>query len=124
MNADEAQIQLADYIGAQLAGRPAAFAGSPAMVHEKRKFGLVYISTGQASEIQADHFVQSLAKLHVTLAARLAYTSPVTMDPVSLSGMRQAAWVTAVIFGGDPVAPGSLTRAATSQSYFPEWIIS
>jgi hypothetical protein len=32
--------------------------------------------------------------------------------------------VTSVIFSGDPVAPGSLTRAATSQNYYPEWIIS
>lgn len=124
MNADEAQIQLADYIGAQLAGRPAAFAGSPAMVHEKRKFGLVYITTGQASEIQADHFVQSLATFGVKLAARLAYTSPVTIDSVGFIAKLKAAGVTSVIFSGDPVAPGSLTRAATSQNYFPEWIIS
>lgn len=124
MNADEAQIQLADYIGAQVAGRPAAFAGNPAMHNQTRKFGLVYISTGQASEIQADHFVQSLAKFHVKLAARLAYTSPVTMDSVSLIAKLKAAGVTSVIFSGDPVAPGSLTRAATSQNYFPEWIIS
>jgi hypothetical protein len=123
-NADEAQVELADYIGAQLAGRPAAFAGDPAMHHQKRKFGLVYISTGQATEIQTDHFVQSLARFGVTLAARLAYTSPVTMDSVELIAKLKAAGVTSVIFSGDPVAPGSLTRAATSQNYFPEWIIS
>jgi hypothetical protein len=28
-----------------------------------------------------------------------------------------------VIFNGDPVAPGTLTRIATGQSYFPEWIL-
>jgi hypothetical protein len=124
MNADEAQIQLADYIGAQLKGRPAAHAGDPAIRGETRKFGLVYISTGQDSEIQTDHFVQSLAKFGVKLAARLAYTSPVTMNSVSLIAKLKAAGVTSVIFSGDPVAPGSLTRAATSQNYFPEWIIS
>jgi hypothetical protein len=124
MNADEAQIQLADYIGAQLKGRPAAFAGDPAMHHQTRKFGLVYISTGQDAEIQTDHFVQSLAKVGVKLAARLAYTSPVTIDSVGLIAKLKAAGVTSVIFSGDPVAPGPLTRAATSQNYFPEWIIS
>jgi hypothetical protein len=124
MNADEAQIQLADYIGAQLNGRPAAFAGDPAMHHQTRKFGLVYISTGQDAEIQTDHFVQSLAKLGVKLSARLAYTSPVTIDSVALIAKLKAAGVTSVIFSGDPVAPGSLTRAATSQNYYPEWIIS
>jgi hypothetical protein len=124
MNADEAQIQLADYIGAQLAGRPAAYAGNPAMHQQTRKFGLVYISSGQASEIQTNHFVQSLAKFHVKLAARIAYTSPVTIDSVGIIAKLKAAGVTSVIFSGDPVAPGSLTRAATSQNYFPEWIIS
>lgn len=124
MNADEAQIQLADYIGAQLKNWPAAFAGDPAMHHQARKFGLVYISTGQDAEIQTDHFVQSLAKLGVTLSARLAYASPVTIDSVGLIAKLKAAGVTSVIFSGDPVAPGPLTRAATSQNYFPEWIIS
>jgi hypothetical protein len=124
MNADEAQIQLADYIGAQLKGRPAAYAGDAAMHHQPRKFGLVYISTGRDSEIQADHFVQSLAKFGVKLAARLAYTSPVTIDAVGLIAKLKAAGVTSVIFSGDPVAPGSLTRAATNQNYYPEWIVS
>jgi hypothetical protein len=32
--------------------------------------------------------------------------------------------VTSVIFSGDPVAPQTLTRAATAQNYFPEWIIT
>ena len=124
MNADEAQIQLADYIGAQLARRPAAYAGNAAMHSQTRKFGLVYISSGQASEIQTNHFVQSLAKFHVKLAARIAYTSPVTIDSVGIIAKLKAAGVTSVIFSGDPVAPGSITRAATSQNYFPEWVVT
>lgn len=124
MNADEAQIQLADYIGSQLKGRPAAFAGDAAMHHETRKFGLVYISTGQDSEIQTNDFVQSLAKFGVTLSARLAYASPVTIDATGLIAKLKAAGVTSVIFSGDPVALGPLTTAATNQNYFPEWIIS
>ena len=32
--------------------------------------------------------------------------------------------MTSVIFSGDPVAPQALTRAATAQHYFPEWIIT
>lgn len=124
MNADEAQIQLADYIGAQLAGRPAAFAGDAAMHHQRRKFALVYLSSGQASLVQAQDFEHSLAKLGVKLAATLAYTSPITIDSVGFIAKLKAAGVTSVIFSGDPVAPGSLTRAATSQNYFPEWIVS
>ena len=66
MNADEAQIQLADYIGAQLKGRPASpCRQTRPCSHQTRKFGLVYISTGQDAETQTDHFVQSLAKYGV-----------------------------------------------------------
>ena len=124
MNADESQIQLADYIGAQLKNRPAAFAGDPSMHHEKRKFGLIYISTGEESVVQTQDFVNSLAKQGVTLSAQLSYTSPVTIDAVGMIAKLKAAGVTSVIFSGDPVAPIALTKAATSQNYFPEWIIS
>ncbi len=33
------------------------------------------------------------------------------------------AGVTSVIFTGDPLTPSSLTKEATAQNYFPEWII-
>jgi hypothetical protein len=124
-NVDEGQIMLADYIGAQLGNRPAAFAGDPAMRREKRKFGLVYISTGdKAAATQTNDFVQSLAKKGVTLTSQLSYTSPVTIDAVGIISKLKAAGVTSVILTTDPVAPGALTRAATSQHYFPEWIIT
>jgi hypothetical protein len=94
------------------------------MHQEKRKSGIVYISTGQASQVQENDFAQSLAKFGVKLAVSLAYTSPLTIDSVGFIAKLKAAGVTSVIFSGDPVAPESLTRAATSQNYYPEWIIS
>jgi hypothetical protein len=124
MNADQGQIQLSNYIGQQLKDRPAAYAGSAALKTQTRKFGLVYISSGQDAETQTDHFVASLAKVGVHLAARLAYTSPTTIDASGLIAQLKSAGVTSVIFSGDPVAPGPLTTAATNQNYFPEWIIS
>jgi hypothetical protein len=124
MNADQGQIQLSNYIGQQLKGRPAAYAGSSTIKTQTRKFGLVYISTGQDAETQTDHFVASLAKVGVHLSARLAYQSPTTIDASGLIAQLKSAGVTSVIFSGDPVAPGPLTTAATSQNYFPEWIIS
>src|SRR5205823_3290738 len=32
--------------------------------------------------------------------------------------------ITTVVFGGDPVAPREFTTQATSQSYFPEWVLT
>ncbi len=124
INADEGQIQVADYIDKQLNGRPAAFAGDASLHSKTRKFGLVYISTGQDSETQTDHFVSSLAADGIKLSARLAYTSPTTIDASGLIAQLKSAGVTSVIFDGDPVAPGPLTTAATNQNYFPEWILA
>ena len=34
------------------------------------------------------------------------------------------AGVTTVVYTGDPFAPGTLTKVATEQGYFPEWVIT
>ena len=41
-----------------------------------------------------------------------------------LVGQLKKAKVTSVVFLGDPIMPIYLTKAATDQDYFPEWIIT
>ncbi len=123
-NADEFQITLSEYVSKQLNNRKAIYAGDSAMHSENRKFGLVYISTGQDSETQTKHFVDNLAKGGVHLSAQLAYQSPTNIDASGIIAQLKSAGVTSVMFVGDPVAPGPLTKAATNQNYHPEWILS
>ena len=56
----------------------------------------------------------------------LAYQSPdqLQTDAPGLIAKLKSAGVTSVIFIGDPVAPRPLTKAATGQNYFPEWIVT
>jgi hypothetical protein len=61
----------------------------------------------------------------VTLARAVAYASPVDLQrdaPAVVARLREAG-VTSVLFAGDPIAPAALTRAATEQGWFPEWVV-
>jgi hypothetical protein len=125
-NPDEGQLHVASYVGRRLANRKAQYAGDSSMHNENRKFGEIYISTGQDAETQQKHLEESLAGYGVHLAKVLAYTSPTTLstDAPGLIAQLKSAGVTSVLLVTDPVAPGPITRAATSQGYHPEWIIT
>ena len=124
--AEQTQTHVAEYINKQLKDGNAVHAGDPAMQSEKRKFGLIYLTTNAESERVEAVFEKSLADDGITLAEKVAYKSPVDLqtDAPQLIAKLKAAGVTSVIFSGDPVAPGPLTVAATGQEYFPEWILT
>ena len=48
----------------------------------------------------------------------------VTRAAIAASSRLKEAKVTSVVFLGDPIMPIYLTKAATDQDYFPEWIIT
>ena len=124
--AEQGQTHVVEYLGKEVAGHDASFAGDPALQSQPRKFGLVYLSSGPDSDRVADTFEKDLQAEGVDLAERLAYSSPTTLqnDAPGLIAKLKSAGVTSVIFSGDPVAPQPLTRAATGQDYFPEWIVT
>ncbi len=126
MNPDEGQIHLAEYVGKALANRKAQYAGSSGLQNERRKFGEIYLSADPNSPVQQAHFEQSLAHYGVHLATVLDYKSPLDLgtDARALIAQLKSAGVTSVLFVGDPIAPGPLTRAAASQDYDPEWVIT
>jgi len=126
LNADQSDRILADYLGSKLVGKPASHAGDPAFTKETRKFGLLYIDSTPDSQTYADEEATLLKTQYHTDLVEVAYT----LDPASLQEQAssdiaklKAAGVTTVVFSGDPVAPGTFTRQATSQDYFPEWVI-
>ena len=122
----QAQEHVVEYLSKQLNGANASHAGDPTLQNQKRSFGMVYISTGADSEKAMDVFEQNLKDNGVTLAARVAYKSPVDLqtDSSGVIAKLKSAGVTSVLFSGDPIAPQPLTLAATTQEYFPEWIVT
>jgi len=125
MSAEQGQFHTAAFVGRQLAGRPARFAGDD-LAGEERVFGLVYLNSIENAEEVQDQFEQRLADEGVTLAESVGYDSPITLQTSAASVIAKLkdAGVTTVLFAGDPVAPRELTREATAQDWFPEWMVT
>jgi hypothetical protein len=123
---EQAQTHSAEYVTKRLADRNAEWAGDPALQQQERKFGLVYLSTSEASEQTIQEFERKLSDGGVEVAVAISYQSPVdlqTSAPGIIAQMKDAG-VTTVMFSGDPIAPQPLTQAATSQDYRPEWYLN
>jgi hypothetical protein len=121
------QTHVLEFIEKQLVGKPAEHAGDEELQSTDRRFGLVYLESSQASADLADRFESGMADAGAPLASRIAYA----LDPATLQAQAsqaiaklKAAGVTTVILSGDPVAPRDLTREATAQGYFPEWVVA
>ena len=126
-SATQMNLLVAEYVGKRLAGRTAEHAGDPAWVDEERVFGRVWLDTGEASAGHNDQIEAALAEYGVEVAASVSYAlDPATIQETATNVIAKlkAAGVTSVIFTGDPVAPRDFTREATSQGYFPEWILT
>jgi hypothetical protein len=124
-------IGVAELIGKGLKGKPAKWAGDPAIQKETRKFGVVY-QNGQTG-IDDDLWKRSLAKYGAPkLAVELPY-DPGTDDilgnsalsqeqaPVMIGKLKDAGVTTVALFT-DITMTGSLMTAANAQDYHPEWL--
>jgi hypothetical protein len=126
-NVEQGRSHLVEYVSKQLAGRPAAHAGDPAMQSQERVFGSIYIETGPESADAAAASKAAFAENGVDIVEQ----QPYTLDPLrlqeqaaSMIAKLKAEGVTSVILATDPVAPATFTQEATRQEYFPEWIIT
>ena len=130
-SSEEYSAAMAEYVGKRLYGKVAKHAGAGSQ-NLPRKFGLVYLeatSSGprrHAKEIR-EFFVNELKKYGVNDVKTVGYSSDLAQAQEQttnvVSQMREAR-VTSIIFLGDPLFPIFLTKEATRQTYFPEWLIT
>jgi hypothetical protein len=128
-NSEANQVNAGEFVGKQLVGGKAEFAGDDSMHSQPRKFGMVY-----ATGTNLDSFTSTFKKYKGALATpALGYAAngsplgdPVTADEAApnIITKLKAAGVTSVILFTDIAMTGSLTKAATKQEYKPEWIIT
>jgi hypothetical protein len=123
-----ATINGAEFVGKQLAGKKAQYAGDAAMHDETRKFGLVL-----SDLVESDFFDETLADYDVEIASAATFSYPgsdaITGDaavaqehaPVAITKLK-AAGVTTVLLLADPAMVTALTQQATAQDYQPEWV--
>jgi hypothetical protein len=130
--ADTSVLTAVDYIVSKLNGKPAIWAGQPAMHHEKRSFIVVNETSEPPAPGMAKLTNEVAAKLtagHVNLASKsaLQYTLDLATLPTQAATIAEklkSIGATSVIFAGDPIMPIYLTRACAEVGYFPEWIIT
>ncbi len=129
MASTQGYIHRAEYVGKRLAGRKAVHSGDPLMQQQKRVFGLLYYETpDNAYRSGAEFFKKELQqKYGVPLAVVQSTPSDyaaVQEQARSVIGKLKDAKVTSVVMSEDPISPALLTKEATRQNYFPEWILT
>lgn len=121
-------VNVSDYIGGRLLGRNAEFAGDPSMRETPRVFGTIHLELDPPVFTEVEDVVNEEGRDEGWApAAEETYLLDVARAPERAPGiiarMKQAG-VTTIVFLGDPVMPIYLTKAATDQDYFPEWVVT
>jgi hypothetical protein len=119
-------VQVVEFLKKQVNGKRASFAGESDFTSRTRKFGMIDLVSSSDSATLLSDWQKSFRAAGINVAQYVTYASPTdlqTQAPALIAKLK-AAGVTSVLFSGDPIAPQALTRAATIQNYFPEWIIT
>ena len=124
---DQAAEHWAAFVGKELAGRRARYAGQASLRRRIRRFGIVRYDDEPGTFDQSfKRFTGLLDTRGVHVATQVPYQldleSAQESARASIAALREAG-VTSVIIAGDPVFPSFLTREATAQGYFPEWVV-
>jgi len=124
---EQASEHWAAFVGRQLARGRAVHAGDRALQTKRRVFGVVHYDDNAGTFAKSvAHFEQRLAAYRVKAATTVPYSLDLTtaqQDARTVIAKLKSAGVTSVILAGDPVFPTFLTKEATAQGYFPEWIV-
>jgi len=123
---DQGLYTLANYLGRRVAGRKAEFAGDASMRDRKRVLGLIRLNSSANAQELEDYFTGLLRdRYEVEFAEIQSYGLPTELAASGkdiITAMKEAG-VTTVVFSGDPLGPQSLTKLATEQGYYPEWVL-
>ena len=124
---EQAAEHWAAFVGRSLAGRKAIHAGDPKLRRRTRRFGIVHYDDSSGTFTRSfDHFAKLLRPYHVHIATAIPYQLDLAKAQESartIIAELKDAHVTSVVLAGDPIFPGYLTREATAQGYFPEWVL-
>jgi hypothetical protein len=124
---DQSAIHWANFVGGELSGHPAQYAGDAALAKKQRVFGLVRFDESFAGFQEAGkQFLKRLTDDGVKVAVDAPYELDLGRaqeNARNTIAKLKSAGVTTVMFAGDPLTPSSLTTEATAQKYFPEWVI-
>ncbi|MGZ4675161.1 MAG: hypothetical protein ACXVJ7_11000 [Acidimicrobiia bacterium] len=109
-----------------LAGKKAVYGGDD-VKNKTRVFGVTHYDTVDGQQKAAfDTLKTQMTKDGIKIAADLPFQLDLARGQENARTMiakLKEAGVTTVVYTGDPLTPGNLTKEATAQNYFPEWVI-
>jgi hypothetical protein len=124
---EQASQDWAPFVYNQLNGRRAVYAGDAALRRQTRRFGVVHFDDGTGIFDEAySRFAGSLAKHKTKIVSDNKYQLDLTQtqeNARNIIASLKRANVTSVIMATDPLTPQFLTKEATAQGYFPEWVL-
>jgi hypothetical protein len=130
-DANAGSLNTAEFVGKQLTGKKAEYAGDDAMKSQTRKFGMVYSDT----VIDKSLFDKALAKYggKITPGADVTYPASASVigDPNSAQQLApnvitklKGLGVTSVLLMTDSAMTTAMLKQADAQEYHPEWVMS
>ena len=124
---DQAAALAAEMIGKLAGPGKAELAGDDATRAEDRVYGLLHYDNPDGDhEPVFEAFTDQLADNGIELATDIEFTLDLARAQenarTNIARLKEAG-VTTIIYYGDPLTPGSLTKEATAQDYHPEWIM-
>jgi hypothetical protein len=115
----------AEFACKQLIGKKAQWAGSDDLRAKTRELGAM-VYNREIREGWADAFFEGLKACGAEVKTPVIYTDNTGADQAFATAVSKwrADGVTSVVCICDPLGPITATNAATSQAYFPEWIMT
>ncbi len=123
---EQAAQLTAEFVLNQLEGKQAEYGGDDVKTKD-RVFGVAHYNTvdnqqGPAYEVLRDALTEGGVDIAADQEFQLDLARGQEIARTVIAKMKSAG-VTTIIFTGDPLTPANLTREATAQNYFPEWVI-
>jgi hypothetical protein len=124
---DQGVLAASDTIAAFAGPGPAELAGDPALRGQDRVYGLVHFDNENGDHQPVfEEFVRQLEARDIELATDVPFQLDLARtqeNARTIIAKLKEAGVTTIIYYGDPITPGPLTKEATAQDYWPEWIL-
>jgi hypothetical protein len=121
----------AEFIGKNLAGKKASFAGDDSLQAKKRVFGAVRSDAPTAPDFQPAF--DELARHKVKVAQDLTYTPPLDASqlptaaeevaPTLVAKLKDSGVTSVLVLPTDYQVTAAMTKAATNNDYHPEWVV-
>ncbi|MDG2026050.1 MAG: hypothetical protein P8J50_02995 [Acidimicrobiales bacterium] len=117
-------LHVSEYIGKRVAGRDVQWAGDESLNGQARQIGLIYTDRWDIGFIEEQAAANGFEIVEAVSYDVLADSTQRQERANIIAARMKDAGVTTVIAGTDNLFTGTMTRAATDQEWFPEWIVT